>query len=56
LDDGWEQKITQEKSTSPDNRYINHTGYWATFMTVENSDPKLIDFKEYSTAVQLRVK
>jgi hypothetical protein len=27
-----------------------------TYMSVENNDPKLIDYKEYSTAVQFRVK
>jgi hypothetical protein len=26
-----------------------------TYMTVENNDPKLIDHKEYSTAVQFKV-
>lgn len=56
LEDGWEQKIAMRKIEAEDNRYVNHTAYWATFMAVENNDPRLIDHKEYSTAVKFKVK
>lgn len=56
LEDGWEQKITMQKVEAEDNRFVNHTGYWATFMAVENNDPRLIDHKEYSTAVKFKLK
>ncbi len=45
FDDGWESKIAFQKVWSKDNKYINHSVYWATYMTVENNDPKLIDYK-----------
>jgi hypothetical protein len=37
-------------------KYENHTGYWLTYMTVENSDPALIDHKRYSTPIQFSIK
>lgn len=37
-------------------KYENHTAYWLTYMTVENSDPALIDHKRYSTPIQFSIK
>lgn len=51
----WEEGIEMKQVNALTGRYRNHSVYWAAYMTVENNDPKLIDHKEYSTAVQFAV-